>query len=165
VLSSQQNETRNTPSYPLLARDDAVPQQQVNGTIGQLLWLGDEALKHAKANTAPLSNREELLAIQISNRISLRTCGWLLRQDLRSSARRQLATSPDAIQRAALVGRRRLLGSPESCGRLHGGAAAVSGGHSSNEVKRKPRRGHHRRGGDSTAQPGRSTAAVFWSID
>jgi len=51
----QENETRSPQSYPLLARDDAVPQQQVNGTIGQLLWLGDEPLKHAKANTDPLS--------------------------------------------------------------------------------------------------------------
>lgn len=108
-------------SYPSFARDSTMPSHQIHRAIGQRLRLCNETLnhiiirinngdRHHQTNHYDENHPTKLISkalVQIKsqsgderkklttaigrNRETIRTCGWFLRQDLRSSARRPRA--------------------------------------------------------------------------
>lgn len=88
----------------MLAGDDAIPEHEIYRAIRQRRRLGHEALKERKKEDKQASHQRSNLKTATergsstsNKRVMARTWGWLLRHDLRSSARRARATPPEAI--------------------------------------------------------------------
>lgn len=92
-------------AYTRLAGYSAMPHHQIDRTIGQSLWLRNKTLDTIKSRIIKckkytIRNKLHKLIKEIINtrywtEKDVRTCGWFLRQDLRSSARRPRAIPPD----------------------------------------------------------------------